>query len=93
MLLFIDNSEAQAAIVNGSAKNHVVNEIAAEIWNFCALYDIGLWVERVRSKSNIADLPSRKKNRANYEEYGLGDMIWRQAISPADKLFNSDSLP
>ncbi len=57
MLTFLDNTEAQAALTNGGAKNPVVNDLAAEVWRTAFELGIGIWFERVQSEANIADPP------------------------------------
>ena len=57
---WIDNSGVQAAMIAGNSDCKATNMISSEIWLLAAELDICLWVERVRSKSNIADVPSRE---------------------------------
>ena len=57
--LFVDNTGAQAAITKGVGGEDDVNAIASAFWTQAAAEDLGIWVERVDSESNPADLPSR----------------------------------
>ena len=57
--LFVDNTGAQAAITKGVGGEDDVNAIASAFWTQAAAEDLGIWVERVDSESNPADVPSR----------------------------------
>jgi len=63
----------QAACRNGSAKSWDHCELIHEIWFHALINQTYIWLERVASKDNIADLPSREK-------YGLMrelGCVWR----------------
>jgi hypothetical protein len=57
--IYIDNNTAKSAISNGSSECQVSNQIAGEIWALAYENSMSIWVERVKSELNIADLPSR----------------------------------
>ena len=50
---------AEKATTKGSARAFDHNQLVHEIWYHAYLCKIRLWVERVPSKENISDLPSR----------------------------------
>ena len=59
LLLCGDNSGAVAAIVRGNCTTKAGKMLTAVFWAIAAFYGTPIWVEEVRSKFNIADLPSR----------------------------------
>ena len=60
IILCVDNTGTQNALINGTATNQVVNQMVATFWQVAARNNISVWVERVDSPTNIADAPSRK---------------------------------
>ena len=74
-----NNKAAEASTRKGSAKCSDHCEIVHDVWTHALFNRIFLWVERVSTKHNISDLPSR-------EEYGLMmdiKAVWRPpVISP-----------
>lgn len=65
---------AECSIRKGSAKAFDQNELVHEIWTLALQQRIHLWVERVESKRNISDCPSRFEYRL-LEELGAS---WRE---------------
>jgi hypothetical protein len=59
VILFCDNTTAEGIIRNGSSKNKDLNMLVCKLWRSCARRNINVYVSRVKSKANIADLPSR----------------------------------
>ena len=59
VLLFIDNDAARYAVIKGTSENSAANEILQDIWELAAEWDISIWAERLPSKANPADGPSR----------------------------------
>ena len=59
LCLVLCESGAEATTAKGSAKAFDHNQLVHEIWWHALKFDISLWVERVPSKYNIADSPSR----------------------------------
>ena len=55
----IDNDSAVNAIIRGRGKTKTANLIVAAIWRAVTTFALNIWVEYIRSKQNIADLPSR----------------------------------
>ena len=60
MRLWIDNESARYGLIGGYSSNPFAARIISEIWVQLARHDIAFFVERVPSKENISDGPSRK---------------------------------
>ncbi len=58
-VLYSDNVGAEKATARGSAKVWDHNHLVHQIWTVAMTHSIKLWVERVPSKENLADCPSR----------------------------------
>ena len=56
---YIDNNNAREAIIKNSATPIAIQALTALIWHRIRDLDISPWFERVPSKRNIADLPTR----------------------------------
>jgi len=50
----------QAATRKGSCKAEDHNALIHEIWTLALAWGIGIWLDRVPSVDNVADLPSRE---------------------------------
>ena len=72
--IWSDNVGGEAAMRKGSAKEFDHNCIVHCIWLRAAAHKMALLIERVASKLNIADLPSREDYRV-LEEMGA---VWRR---------------
>ena len=59
VVLYSDNKGAEATTAKGSARAFDHNALVHEIWSHALRYNFHLWIERVPSKLNIADSPSR----------------------------------
>ena len=59
VVLYSDNKGAEAITSKGSARAFDHNALVHEIWSHAFLNSIHLWIERVPSKFNISDSPSR----------------------------------
>jgi hypothetical protein len=59
VVLYSDNVGAEKTSTKGSAKAFDHNKLQHEIWSLVLEHAIHLWVERVPSRENISDLPSR----------------------------------
>lgn len=59
--VFVDNEGARCSIISGYTSNPWGARIVAQIWVEVARLDLSLWVERVPTKENPADFPSRGK--------------------------------
>ena len=76
VVLYSDNTGAEATANKGSAKAFDHNMLQHAIWSHVLTHGIHLWIERVPSKENISDLPSRF-------EYGLLEelyAVWREPV-------------
>ena len=62
LVIWSDNSGAEAATRSGSTKQFDHNCIIHCIWLVAAKFGLSLFVERVPSELNIADLPSREEH-------------------------------
>ena len=79
-MLHVPGAEHSAS--KGSARAFDQNHIIHEVWSICFKHKIALWIERVASKFNISDSPSRgehlilKELGANWVEpvWGVLDM-------------------
>jgi hypothetical protein len=61
VIVFSDNTGAEAASRKGSAKSWDHCNLIHEIWSHCWVNSIYIWIVRVASKDNISDLPSREE--------------------------------
>ena len=59
VVLYSDNKGAEATTAKGSARAFDHNALVHEIWSHALRHKIHLWIERVPSKFNISDSPSR----------------------------------
>ena len=59
VLLYVDNNSALSALVKGYTPKVDSAKIVSQFWLTAARVRCGIWAERVESKSNIADGPSR----------------------------------
>ena len=57
--LFCDNIAEQGALIKGFSKSPTQAALCGGVWVRAAASRVGLWIDRVRSKSNIADIPTR----------------------------------
>lgn len=75
VVIWSDNTAAEAATRKGSAREFDQGAVIHSIWKLAALNNIGIWVNRVPTKDNIADDPSR-------ERYGLLAMLGATFVKP-----------
>ena len=71
-----DNTGAERAASRGTAKSWDHCQIVQEIWTLAYHNQTHLWLQRVATDDNIADLPSR-------EEYQLMrdiGAVWREPV-------------
>ena len=61
--VWTDNTGAEHALRNGTARAADHNAIVAATWKAALAFGCSLWVERVPTDENIADLPSREEYR------------------------------
>ena len=59
VVVYSDNTGAEAAVRQGSAKSWDHCEIVHDIWSLALMNRTFIWVERVCSKENLSDCPSR----------------------------------
>lgn len=59
-----DNSGAEGSLSKGSAVSVDHNWLVHSAWLLAAKWGFGVWVERVQSHYNVADLPSRESYKA-----------------------------
>ena len=67
---------AEHATSRGSARAFDHNQVIHEVWSLCFQYRIDLWIDRVASKFNISDSPSRGEHEIMND---LG-AVWRPPI-------------
>ena len=93
--VFIDNSSALATLVKRNSQSEAMFRLVAAINSMDAVFPFGAWYERVPSKSNPSDLPSRgeagllcqKFGAENDGDFEVPDVITRfvtlEEFSPA----------
>ena len=57
--IYIDRNAALAALINGDSSSEAACLLIATFWFLAAAFDISIWLERVDTARNIADLPTR----------------------------------
>ena len=72
---FIDNSSAASTLVKGYSPTVDNSPLIGEYWLTAAKYAIEIYIERVESKSNVADGPSRL-------EFSLMQSLQARYVSP-----------
>ena len=60
--IFRDNESAAQALAKGGANHPPAAAMIAQFWLFPDRYSISIWIERVSSGDNLADLPTRDRN-------------------------------
>lgn len=76
VIVWSDNTAAEAATKRGSAKSWDHCAIVHQTWAIAAKNHIHMWIERVGSKFNLSDSPSR-------EEYDILNELgaqWRKPV-------------
>ena len=71
VVLWSDNSGAESASRKGSASAWDQNLLVHSLWTHAFVNKMALWVERVASADNIADLPSRESYALLHEFDGI----------------------
>ena len=61
LILFIDNDSAAASLVKGYSPKVDSGAIVGEFWLLAAQLRVHVYIDRVESKSNLADGPSRNQ--------------------------------
>ena len=62
VILFVDNQDAQAALISGGGESDISAQICAAFGALAASVGVNVWIEYVPSRLNIADAPSRARN-------------------------------
>ena len=57
--LYLDNNNAIARLVRGDSSTGAIDNMVAQFWYMAQKYNVSIWISRVPSKLNIADLPTR----------------------------------
>ena len=78
IVLYSDNKGAEYTTAKGSARAADHNRMVHEIWTLALVKQIKLWIERVPTEDNIADLPSRFKWQLMYDIRAT----WREPTLP-----------
>ena len=73
--VWTDNRVAEFSLIRASSKAVDLNQLVHGIWLFAARRKLGIWIGRVPTHENIADLPSR-------EEYDLLQSMGASWVSP-----------
>ena len=69
VLLFIDNNSARGCILKGRSASPTMDDLVKAFYAAESSYPSFWWVERVPSKSNPADEPSRSLGREAAESW------------------------
>ena len=64
--LFVDNVAAQGSLVRGFSRSLSQAVLCGAVWTRAALARVGLWVDRVESAANVADIPTRPEKRERF---------------------------
>ena len=64
--LFVDNVAAQGSLVRGFSRSLSQAVLCGAVWTRAALARVGLWVDRVESAANVADIPTRPAQRERF---------------------------
>ena len=75
VVLFSDNKGAEGSVRRGSARVWDQCKMVHEIWTLAFQLKLHLWIERVPSEQNLADLPSRC-------EYGIVQALGAHWMRP-----------
>ena len=59
--MFVDNEAAKSALIKGTSTTNVAARLVHQFWGTVAEVEAHVWVDRVPSRSNPADGPSREK--------------------------------
>ena len=59
IILFVGNSAALSALIRGDSTRPMADALTAALWHTSRKYNICIWLGRVSTKLNIADLPTR----------------------------------
>ena len=87
VVLYSDNAGAESATRKGAAKEWDHAQVIHQVWSMALACGIHLWIERVPSKENISDAPSR-------EDYALMRSLhaeWRAPLV-ADLFLTAESV-
>ena len=78
MPIWTDNESGEGALAKGSAKASDHNLLSHATWMLAAQLGLSIWFERVPTKLNVADLPSR-------DDFGLLVQLgaeWKEPVVP-----------
>lgn len=64
--LFVDNIAAQGSLIRGFSRSLSQALLCGAVWGRVASARVGLWVDRVESDANIADVPTRPDKVARF---------------------------
>jgi len=65
--LFVDNIAEQGSLIRGFSRSHSQAVLCGAVWKRVARLRVGLWVDRVESAANIADIPTRPEKVERFE--------------------------
>jgi len=88
--LWIDNEAARFALIGGYSSNPWAARIVSEIWVQLAVHDIFFYVERVPTKENIADGPSRNEYEL-IERLGIPRKNARPAVGQVSAILETNT--
>ena len=61
VLIFMDNDAAAQVLTRGGSNHPLINQLVGSFWSMVSQDSTRVWIERVCSKSNPADAPSRDR--------------------------------
>lgn len=65
--IYIDNNNALASVIRGDSNTTIIADMVAVFWRALVALGIDVWLGRVGSKLNIADIPTRDKPRLPFK--------------------------
>ena len=100
VVVFSDNTAAEASSRKGSASSWDHCQLIHEIWSHCLCKRTHIWIERVASEFNLSDLPSRgehtlvKSQNAEWREPVIAKLYYdAKAVMPSGVLVPRQFVP
>ncbi len=79
VIIFIDNNSALCGLVKGYSPKMDSVRLVGDFWLRAAKLSLAVYLDRVESKSNVADGPSRR-------EFALMDLLGAKQVHPRTDL-------
>jgi hypothetical protein len=87
VLLFVDSEPVEGALVKGYSALEDMSELTRVFWEQAAKLEVLIYIDRVPTDSNPADLPSRKTKEDRYQNLGWveASKSWPGKLCPRTK--------